>query len=435
MGPYSYSPEPGVFNTNDVAIRSKVGAKEMQTQEARIYRVPPWEWREIKNERIINPNLPALIASSKGHGMVGRRAAGPKSTRHRDTLGNGDSGSQGETSFDTAYRLAINSRILLNLLGDCTGMDFPEDRNVWLRPFKYLVAYETEIRQALQDAESALNVAEGRPELSNQADRSSTTPLERGEPDTDVQERTPHTTAVDASRAKAEMDQLGCLVSFMDSDMQDILHVKHQVSNQTLKEIAFEHLWLLYRPGDLVYTIKSLEDSGTYQAFRVLHVTGGRAILDTLRNCGFNAVHDRSWEEESDTEEKARDTIRGSSSNMTTLIIDCFSIDFDGNRLGPKSRRFVIPTFTGKRKVDALEVCPAFFHPQHEKVRQEMVGRGRRFIQLANGTHKRYSGTSLRESRELWESHNYYWNYVIHDEEVFDPPIDPYYILPPITGC
>ena len=363
--------------------------------------------------------------------MVGRRAAGRRPTRHRSTPGNDNSKHQEVTSLDIAYRLAINSRILLDVLGDCAGKDFPEDRNVWLRPFKYLVAYETEVRQALQDAEATVKLVEAESEMPGQSATyedqnamsiSSTTPMqEKSKEYTNVSNSMPHTSAIDASLAKAERDQLRCLVSFMDSDMQDIFDIKRQVANQTLKEIGFEHLWLLYRPGDLVYTMKSIEDSGTYQAFRVLHVTGGRPILDTLNNCGFNAIHDRSWEEESDTEERARDTVRGSPSDMTPLIIDCFFIEFDGNRLGPKCRRFVVPKFTGKRKLDALEVCPSFFHPQHENIRRDMVRRGRRFTQLAIGTHKRYSGTTLRESRELWDSHTYYWNYVIHDEEVLDP--------------
>ena len=417
----------------------------MQAQEAGICRVPPWQWREVKNERKIKPDLPTLIASSKGYGMVGRRAAGRRSTKHRSTSGNGNSKHQEEASLDVAYRLAINSRILLDVLGDCTGKDFPEDRNVWLRPFKYLVAYEAEIRQALQEAEATVKLVEVESEISGHSATnedqsamsiSSTTPTkEKSKEYINFSNSMPHVSTIDSSLAKAERDQLRCLVDFMDSDMQDIFDIKREVANQTLKEIGFEHLWLLYRPGDLVYTMKSPEDSGTYQAFRVLHVTGGRPILDTLNNCGFNAIHDRSWEEESDTEEKARDTIRGSPSDMTPLIIDCFSIEFDGNRLGPRCRRFVIPKFTSKRKVDALEVCPSFFHPQHENIHRDMVRRGRRFTQLALGTHKRYSGTTLRESRELWESHTYYWNYVIHDEEVLNPSTILQTLLHLISGC
>lgn len=401
----------------------------MQTQEARIHRVPPWEWREVKKERGIEPKLPTLIVSSKGHGRVGRRSAGRRSTRHNDKPGSGISNQAEDPLFQTAYRLAINSRVLLNLLGDCTGTDFPEQKNVWLRPFKYLVAYETEIRQALQDAEVTFDQVEASLGPSDQSDtnqthngvsNSGTKPMpEIGEVSADAARLAPPASTMDASRAKAEREQLRCLVDFMNTDMQDIFDVKRQVANQSLKEVASEHLWLLYQPGDLVYTRESPDEISTYQAYRVLHVTGGRPVLDTVNASGFNAINDRSWEEESETEEKARDTLRGSSSNMTPFIIDCFSTDFDGNRLGPKSRRFVIPTYTGKRDVDALEVCPSFCHPQHEKVYRAIVERGRRFTQFANGTHKRYSGMTLRESREIFDYN--VWNYTIHDEEVLEP--------------
>lgn len=411
----------------ELAQKSKVGEKDMQAQEAKIHRVPPWEWREVKRERGINPALPALIASSKGHGRVGRPPTGRRSTRHDVTSGSANSTRGEAPSVDIAYRLAINSRILLKLLGDCVGTDFPEDRNVWLRPFKYLVAYETEIRQALKDAEVNCDQIDAGSWPSDQADTNQNhngvsipgmKPMQdRGEGSTDVAKHVPHVGAMDGSRAKAERDQLRCLVNFMDTDMQDIFDVKRQISNQTLKEIAFEHLWLLYRPGDLVYSMKSPEDSSTYKAYRVLHVTGGRPVLDTSNAVRFNPIDDRNWDEESESEERARDTIRGSSANVTPFIVDCFSIDYDGNRLGPKSIRFAIPTYNDKRKIDTLEAYPSFFHPQSGQIHRAMVARGRRFSQLATGTHKRYSGMTLRESREVWEVAQW-WNYVIHAEDV-----------------
>lgn len=370
------------------------------------------------------------MVSSKGHGRVGRRSTARKSTRHNDNPGSGNPNQVEDPLFNIAYRLAINSSILLNLLSDCTGRDFPEDQNVWLRPFKYLVAYETEIRKALQDGEVAFDQLEARSKPLNQTDITSTRndvsnpdpkPMqEDGEVSTGGAKVAPHINSLDPSCAKAERDQLRCLVEFMETDMRDIFDVKRQVASQTLTEFAFEHLWLLYKPGDLVYTMKSPEDISTYQAYRVLHVTGGRTILDIVNASRFHAIHDRSWEEESDTEPKVGDAIRGSPSNMTPFIVDCFHIEFDGNRLGPKPRRFVIPTYTGKRKVDSLEVCPYFCYPQHEKIHRTLVERGRRFTQLANGTHKQYSGTTLRESRELWGSaHDS--NYIMHEENVFDP--------------
>ena len=427
---YPRSTEPDAINTDNVALVSRANEKDMQAQEARIYRVAPWEWREVKTERGINTKLPILIASSRGQGRAGRRSAGQWTTRHSDTSGNDSSYQNGDSSSDTVHRLAINSRMLLKLLRDCMGVDFPEDCNVWVRPFKYLVAYEMEIRKALQDAQAAVDQTEADSHPSTKSDpipnrtvcNTSTTSImqeRRGDsPDGGENVRLVSGTAL--ARAKAERDQLRCLVDFMNSDMQDIFDVKRQVTSQTLKEVSFEHLWLLYKPGDLVYTFDSLDGHGTYQAYRVLHVTGGRANLDTANWRSLDLIYDRKWDEESDSEQKARDTIRGSPSNMTPFIIDCFSVDFDGNRLGPKSRRFVIPTFTGKRKTSALEICLSFFHPHHEQVYRELARRGRRFMQLADRTHKRYSGMTLRESRDLWEPNSSGLNYVIHEEEVPD---------------
>ena len=409
-----------MVNTEKGELTSQKGVKYLQAQEARIYRVPPWEWREVKRARAIDPNLPTLIVSSKGYGGVGRRSTGRSSAEDGQSHSGGIS-SKEEPSFDIAYRIAINSRTLLNVLGVCTGMEFPEDRNVWLRPFKYLVAYETEIKQALRDAELKVDQLKVGSQSSdpaasiqpyNAVSIPATNPVREGEVDANI--------AFDTFQAKAERDQLRCLVDFMSSDMQDIFDTKRQVADQTLKEVAFEHLWLLYAPGDLVYTNQTPEGPSTYQAYRVLHVTGGRSVLDTLNSCRFNPIDDRDWEDESETEEKVRDTIRGSSSSITPFIIDCFSIDFDGNRIGPKSRRFVVPVFQGKRNLDALEIQPAFSLPQHEEIRSDLVRRGRKFRLLANGTHNKYSGTTLRESRELWEGRNDYWNYVIHAEEVLN---------------
>ena len=349
-----------------------------------------------------------------------------------------------DPQMNIAYRLAINSRTLLNILGECTGMVFPENQNVWLHPFKYLVAYEAEVRQALHDAEVNFNQLEAKPphqvdlSLSHSGTSKEGPELVQGKEGNSSTEDVglaADTGVMGATHVKAERDQLRCLVEFMDTDMQDIFDVERKVTNQALQEVAFEELWLLYKPGDLVYSWESPDDISTYQAYRVLHVTGGRTILDTGNELRFDAIRDRSWEDDSDSEERARDLIRGSPANATPFIIDCFSIDFDGIKMGPKSKRFVIPSFIGKRKVDSFDICPSFSPPHPGTVHQGLIDRGRRFTQLAGGTHKRYSGTTLRESKELWESTYYYWNYIIHEEEVSDPY--PFHYVPLIftVGC
>ena len=435
---------PSFGNETGAPDDTKTNGQDFEAQDAKIQRVDPWEWREVKKEGWILPNLPCLIVSSKGHGRVGQMSIERRRARRKHAPVNAISSPEEEPQINIAYRLAINSRTLLSILGECTGMGFPENQNVWLHPFKYLVAYEAEVRQALHDAEVNLNQLEAKPphqvdmSLSHSGTSKEGLDLVQAKEHNSITEEVglaTDTSVIGAPNVKAERDQLRCLVEFMDTDMQDIFDVKRKVTDQTLQEVAFEELWLLYKPGDLVYTRTSRDDVSTYQAYRVLHVTGGRTILDTTNESRFDAIRDRSWEDDSDTEERARDLIRSSPSNATPFILDCFSIDFDGIRMGPKSKRFVIPSFIGKMKVESLDICPSFSPPQPGMVHQALIDRGRRFTQLAGGTHKRYSGTTLRESKELWESTYYYWNYIIHEEEVLGPYPFHYVLLILTVGC
>ena len=203
-----------------------------QAQDARIQRLTPREWRKVKKECGIDQKLPVLLVFSKDQSGVERRSAGRGSTRHDDSKpGEGP-------PVGVAYRLCINSSILLGLLRDITGMDFPEDRNVWVRPFKYLVAHETDIREALQDAEVNFDRAKAGSQPFHQTgiNRNDNGPKalgtehrpEEGQSKTGAAKAEPP--AVDAARVKANINQLSCLVNFMDTNMQDIFEVKRQVA-------------------------------------------------------------------------------------------------------------------------------------------------------------------------------------------------------------
>ena len=144
-----------------------------------------------------------------------------------------------------------------------------------------------------------------------------------------------------ASILARSRNELRCLVQFMDTDMHDILKVQRQVESQVLEEIAFEYLWLLFKPGDLVFSVTSTNDDDLCQAYRVLHVTGGRHIIDPRSNQNSEAMMERyqNWDLDGEVEtcNKARN-----STLMTPLIIDCFSIDCSVYRFGPRSKRIVI---------------------------------------------------------------------------------------------
>jgi hypothetical protein len=282
---------------------------------------------------------------------------------------------------------------LLNVLESCTETVFTEEQNVLVRPFKHLVEFESEIKDVLKRTEAACEQAEG--EESGLLAKQPAAPqdLER------VKAR--------VAQLKRERDEVRCLVEFMTRDMRDIFEIKQAVQDGSLEEIAYEHLWQLYKPGDVVYRTFR-DDSSRRQAYRVLHVTGGRVCFDTKKLSNFDPVYGRSWQSDSDDDRKCRDTVRRSGTQITNFIIDCFYLESDGVRLAPRPKRFTITPYSGTRSIASLPLRPFRFDPDKEKLEAALVARGSRFMQLAPGKHMVYHGNTMEESNHgtyRWQSY------------------------------
>lgn len=184
--------------------------------------------------------------------------------------------------------------------------------------------------------------------------------------------------------------QLKCLVEFMDTDMKEIFFMKQRIETGTQRSIAFHYMWLLFKPGDLIFT-----SSTQKRAYVVLHVTGGRAILDIGDQPSTNARNaaqpTQSWEQHEDQ------GITYAHSKNTPFIIDTFYIDFDGENFGPVPRKFVIQEYEGDQEIIALPAFPATFDKDMQKTKEMLRVRGEKFVKLAGVAHKKYAGLSARE--------------------------------------
>ncbi|KAG9228841.1 hypothetical protein BJ875DRAFT_476478 [Amylocarpus encephaloides] len=398
----SAKPGVGVIDT------TKDDNELLKMQKVEIMRVPADKWRDVKKEGKIDPRLSVLIVSSKktfkrqNKGSTSKSQAAPAS----ETKSHEESSKF--STVETPYRLAINSAYLLHVLGQCTATNFEDDHNVFVRPFKYLVSYESEIREFLQDVEAELEQLEAKLK----------SPAREGCDDADNEESC---VAEEVRQAKRNSDELCLLIQFMDTDMQDIFDIKKKIKGGAIQEIAFEHLWQLYTPGTTVYFQEQPEEIDRFQAHRVLHVTGGRACFDwrskndSERGVVFDPLTDRNWDAESEDEMRCRDTVTFSTTETTSLIVDCYSLDFDGYRVGPRSKRVGIVPYIGKRQIHQLPVYPSKYHSLNEKIKESLIRRGRRFTELVFGSHKTYSGVSIREAKQL---NNRWFSYVIPDIEV-----------------
>lgn len=347
--------------------------------DPRISRVSSDDWRDIKRGRFAVPEPSVLTVSSRGRNWTTGRRQVPENYHGvvNDVVEEASSvpAPLVESTSERPYRVAIHGYELHRALEVIIGSSVSLYNNVWIWPFKHFISYEKQIRRRLEEQETLLDIIQ----------MSSTNGVNGPESNGNMDNK-PETSS-DGAKLR---DQLRCLVDFMDEDMKPIFSIQRQIDDGSLQDIAFEHLWQLFRPGDLIF-------SGTTQkrAYRILHVTGGRAILDIGDQppIGSRSASQplRSWERHEDQ------AITYAHSRNTPFIIDAFYIDFDGENFGPVPRRFVIQEYEGEQPIDTLHAYPAKFDVKVKDTEKELLKRGRKFVKLAGVTHKRYSGLSARE--------------------------------------
>ncbi|KAI9886311.1 MAG: hypothetical protein M1823_001868 [Watsoniomyces obsoletus] len=119
---------------------------------------------------------------------------------------------------------------------------------------------------------------------------------------------------------------------------------------------TFKNLWLLLKPGDLVF--EKLND----------HLDP--YIISTIEG-GMNRV-------------------------VSPYKISLWHMDSDGTHFGRSVHQTTINPFEGEVEITKLKVYPAEYHPEHEKKRQELMDRGRKWFQTVKGiSYKEYTGASL----------------------------------------
>lgn len=375
-------------------------------REITLTKIPTGKYREIKDWPAgAFGNASVLLYSADGAEFGIRRVENldrPETTPVGATrpLSTTDSlRSIGGINEDVPFRLVINSSELLNILNKITEDESILSNPVHVRPFKYLLTHETKIRDALDSLRRKMDKPVS-PSFSGTKEASSPAAEDRVS-----QGRTiPDVDGVPVTERNVKL--LACLISFVDEQMQDLTFMRKQIDAGTLLNISFEYLLHLFRPGDLVFAGPHLPNEER-RAYRVLYVTGGRPVLESA---------DERWQrlgkgpEYFGRQERPRiggfellpdDFVsqgqQGKATKMSPLVIDCFYMDYDGYKFGPRPQRFIIPDFSGYKKIADLDVAPARFNPTCEDVRRKLRKRGRDFMGCVNSTHKEYHGSVLSE--------------------------------------
>ncbi len=115
-------------------------------------------------------------------------------------------------------------------------------------------------------------------------------------------------------------------------------------------EITYDLFWALFRPGCPVYT----KCFGTGKP-RCVIFDAGEEVTD---------------------------------GGVTYYKLECRYLDFDGNAFGEAEICPGVVKFRGSKRISTLGAFPLHYHPNHERVRKELVQSGEKFCDLT-GTHLR----------------------------------------------
>ena len=364
-------------------------------RDIRLTKIPNGHYREVKPKIHAAMDEASILLLTQDGGTYGlrqspddvqdvqTRRASHASVALEDTIV-----PQKSTLNEIPFRLVVNSSYLVSVLSKITGTEITKVSNVMVRPFKYLIAHERKIRDALRLLEdlSLEKSADGQSESDGQ--QPIVKRLNASENETKRRE-------MNLKFTPRGRDSLRCLVDFMDNDMADIFSLRQKIADRSLEYITYDQLYHLYKPGDVV--VADPEAPGAARrAYRVLYVTGGRPNLDRRKQ-----NPDRDPDSEI-LKIGVNDVLGagslGNAAKMTPVILDCFYVDFDGESYGARPCRFIMPAFQGRRKVNSLTVYPLEFDPMREELEQSLMKRGGAFVSCAGVTHRQYTGRTIADA-------------------------------------
>ena len=195
----------------------------------------------------------------------------------------------------------------------------------------------------------------------------------------------------EAAKAGFLLESWKTLIALMDSDLRPKMELCSKIRNKTLKEIAYEDLCYLFKPGDVVLASQDQR----LQALAVLAISGGRKLL-----------HDAPLRRPTGDVEPV--SFFHTSGGTSPFIVDCFFYDFNGTDFGAILRSITIPKYEGKNNVTGLAVYPESLSGiGNRDLKIDLAKRGRKFVQLCSLSavaHRSYIGRTLDDPPEEVDS-------------------------------
>lgn len=265
-----------------------------------------------------------------------------------------------EAYLPVPERIRINGEPLRQLLEKALELEFSAYSGsiVFLKPYKLLVQHEDRIRHLYEQLTRKFASPEI-PEITVKNDNGKD--------------------FLDTYGTEQAFGELRCLIEFMDKNLGTL----NQFNNGGISKVAFSDLWHVFQPGHEVIT-----STEPVNAYRVLHVTGGRSYLSPPED----------KEDDNDDDSIRRYRAPEKSSDLT---VTCYQIGFDGNKFGPITHSFFIQNYNGYQDITTLPIYPLKFAKSPNEIHRVLETNGRLFIEVCKGKHVQYRGMNLFETEEI----------------------------------
>ena len=267
-------------------------------------------------------------------------------------------------------RIRINGESLKQLLEKALKVEFKYCPVVLLKPFKLLVQHNDHIRNLYKQLEKKFGRKLTIPVGPDASENSQGPDRYRG----GAAKNEDRNSLLDTYGTDQAYKELGCLIELMDGDLKALKHFE----GTSVTKIPFSELWHIFQPGDEVITAQK-----PINAYRVLHVTGGRPYLSPPEPYGEDNGSYALPEKSSD------------------FVINCYQVGFDGNKFGPVAHSFSIQKYNGLRDVTTLLVYPLKFATDPSEIRETLSANGQTFLDVSRGGHVQYRGLNLHEPEEI----------------------------------
>lgn len=227
------------------------------------------------------------------------------------------------------------------------------------------------------------------PIANKSTEQSATMESEKSSPKAVSESKNPHKEETeDLTDSLEAFRDLRCLIELIDVELKP---VADSYRDMTRQKIPFCDMWLLFKPGDLLYSplgskqasdniyidgrpYPQKPDDRFQEVFRICCTTGGRNHLEET-NQNFSGL--------------------GHKGKINAFLVSTYWVDFNATRFTSRAFVFYMVPFSGERDITSLQCYPLRYVPKADEMKAKWKARGDAFREYTTFKYRYYTGKTL----------------------------------------